>query len=342
MAENEIKLPDPSKLVVSSSPHYHDGRDVQKIMLLVIIALVPACLAGLVVFGIRALWVLGVCCLSCVAFEVLFARWLQRPVPVRDCSALLTGLLLGMNLSVGTPWWVCVIGALLAIGLGKMIYGGLGYNPFNPALIGRVGLLIAFPSTLTTWYEPIPMKFVGALDGMTKATPLTNLGVAKAWDPAVVMKTGGQAVSYMDCFLGSVGGCIGETSALALLVGGLLLVWWKLIRWQVPVCFIGTVLVFSAISHLVAPDTYAPPMFHLLTGGLFLGAFFMATDMVTSPMSRWGAVVFGVGCGVLTSVIRIWGSYPEGVSFSILFMNALTPLIDRYTASRPFGAARKA
>lgn len=340
MAEQQIRLPDTSKLIVSSSPHYHDSQSVQKIMLWVIAALMPACVAGVVCFGLRALWVLLVCSVSCVCFEAVFARLLQRPVSVRDCSALLTGLLLGMNLSALTPWWVCVIGALLAIGLGKMIYGGLGYNPFNPALIGRVGLLIAFPGIMTTWVKPMPGTFIH--DAVTTATPLGTLGMLKHWNPTVVLSAGDEVLSYWDCFAGNVGGCIGETSAFALLIGGVVLICLRLIRWQVPVSFIGTVLVLTGIMHYgVSSEVYAPPMFHLLVGGLFLGAFFMATDMVTSPMTPLGAVIFGVGCGLITSVIRLWGSYPEGVSFAILLMNALTPLIDRYTGGRPFGAAKK-
>ena len=318
MAEDEVRLPDTGNLIVSSSPHYHDTQNVPRIMLTVIAALVPACVMGVVYFGVRAVCVLVVCSVSCMVFEALFCRLLERPVSVRDCSALLTGLLLGMNLSALTPWWVCVIGALLAIGLGKMIYGGLGYNPFNPA----------FPSAMTTWVRPEPGRFL--CQAVTTATPLGELQTNH-----VV----GQ--EYLNYFLGNVGGCIGETSAVALLVGGLVLIALKLVRWQVPVCFICTVALFAGSTYLIWPETCAPPVFHILTGGLMLGAFFMATDMVTSPMSASGAVIFAIGCGVLTSVIRIWGSYPEGVSFSILIMNALTPLIDRYTSRRPFGAVKK-
>ena len=343
MSEPAVKLPDTSKLIVSSSPHFHDKQNVQKIMLIVILALMPACVAGVVVFGLRALWVLSVCSLSCVLFEALFCKLLKKPVSVTNYSALLTGILLGMNLSAVTPWWVCVIGALLAIGLGKMIYGGLGYNPFNPALVGRVGLLIAFPGIMTTWVKPVEKitTWVRPIDGMTTATPLGTLGVLKHWDPAQIMQTGQQSLSYWDCFFGRMGGCIGETSVLAILIGGLILICFKLIRWQVPVTFIGTVLLFAGVAYSFGGDAYAPPLFHLLAGGLFLGAFFMATDMVTSPMSASGAVIFGIGCGIITSVIRLWGSYPEGVSFSILFMNALTPMIDRYTTGRPFGTTAK-
>lgn len=320
MPDTDIKLPDPSKLVVSSSPHFHAGQDVQRIMVTVILALLPACAAGVYFFGLRALWVLLVCSASCVLCEALFCALRGRRAPLQDCSALLTGILLGMNVSAATPWWVCVIGALLAIGLGKQVYGGLGYNPFNPALIGRVGLLIAFPKLMTTW---VPTRLMEA-QAVTTATPLGQL-----------QTEGVPGTAYLDYFLGNVGGCIGETSALALLIGGIVLIALRLIRWEVPAAYIGTVVVFTAVT----PGSGGPAL-HLLTGGLMLGAFFMATDMVTSPMSKKGALVFGAGCGVLTCVIRLWGSYPEGVSFSILFMNALTPLIDRYTATSPFGSRK--
>jgi electron transport complex protein RnfD len=220
-----------------------------------------------------------------------------------------------------------------------MIYGGLGCNPFNPALVGRVALLIAFPSVMTTWVVPAPGQALP--DAVTTATPLGTLGVLQRWVPDTVMSCCGHVLSYWDLFVGNLPGCIGETSKLALLAGGLFLIWKKLIRWQVPVCFIGTVALVTGMAHVMAPELRAPPLFHVLTGGLFLGAFFMATDMVTSPMTRLGGAVFGIGCGVITCVIRIWGGYPEGVSFSILFMNALTPMIDRFTAGRPFGAVRR-
>ena len=341
MTESDVRLPDPGKLVVSSSPHLHDGDSIRRIMLLVIAALMPACIAGVIFFGLRALWVLLLCAGGCVGFEYLFARLMKRPVRIRDGSALVTGVLLGMNLSAGTPWWICLVGCFLAIYLGKMIYGGLGYNPFNPALIARVGLLIGFPGALTTWVKPVSSitTWTRPIEGMTTATPLGVLGMIKQWQPEQILRAGNSPISLWDCAIGHVGGSLGETSALALLTGGLFLIAMRIIRWQIPVAYIGTVLILSSITHALAPQIYAPPLFHLLTGGLFLGAFFMATDMVTSPMSGRGSFVFGLGCGVITCVIRFWGSYPEGVSFSILIMNALTPLIDRFTALRPFGAA---
>jgi electron transport complex protein RnfD len=304
-------------------------------MLTVVAALLPACLVGAWFFGPRALLVLTVCSGGCVGFEWLFARMLGQKNTINDYSALVTGLLLGMNLSAGTPIWICVVGAGIAIGFGKMIYGGLGYNPFNPALVGRVALLIACPTALTTWIKPDgpAMWANNHVDSMTTATPLGVLGMLKEWSPDQILGK----LSALDLFLGHQGGCIGETSALALLLGGLYLIHRRIIRWQTPLAFLGTVVVVTGIAHAIAPGQFAPPWFHLLTGGLFLGAFFMATDMVTSPMNPLGNTVFGIGCGLITCVIRLWGAYPEGVSFSILFMNALVPLIDRATATRPFG-----
>ena len=341
MSDPQIRLPDPARLVVSSSPHVHSLVDVRQIMLTVIVALLPACFMGVWVFGPRALLLLLVCAGSAVLCEALLARWMGRPVRIRDGSALLTGLLLGLNLGAGTPLWIGVVGSLIAIGLGKMIYGGLGYNPFNPALIGRVALLLAFPGVMTTWVKPCgPTAWARNVDGLTAATPLTQLAMLGRWVPEQVLTVGGQPLTYWDCFVGNVGGCLGETSVLALLIGGAILLARRLIRWQVPVAFIGTVAIVTGLAHLVSPQTFAPPAFHLLTGGLVLGAIFMATDMVTSPMGRLGAAGFGVGCGLITCIIRLWGSYPEGVSFSILIMNALTPLIDRWTAARPFGSGK--
>ncbi len=334
--EQTVRLPDMTHLVVSSSPHIHDKDDVRAIMLKVICALAPACLASIYIFGIRALMVLLVCAASCVAFEALFTRMQGRPLRVNDCSGLLTGILLGMNLPVTAPLWLCVVGSLAAIGLGKMAYGGLGYNPFNPALVGRVALLIAFPSAMTTWALPAcnPLKWLGA-DAATGATPLALLESSEAEAAAMP--------SFSALFWGGTGGSLGETCAAALLVGGIALVFLNVIRWQIPVCLLGTVALCTGIGHLVHPEQVASPLLHLFSGGLFLGAFFMATDMVTTPLSRKGAVVFGIGCGLFTSAIRMWGNYPEGMSFSILIMNSLTPLIDRFTARRPFGVrdARK-
>lgn len=321
MTEPQIRMPDTSRLVISSSPHIHADSSVRKIMFTVIAALLPACAAGVWNFGLHALWIIIATTASCIAFEFLACRLMGRAPSIFDGSAALTGVLLALNLPPTTPVWVCVVGALIAIGLGKMVYGGLGYNPFNPALVARVALLLALPSIMTNFIAPGSC----CTEAVTTATPLA----AKAG-----------TFSYGSLFLGNVPGCIGETSFLAILIGGIALIALKLIRWHVPVCFIGTVALITGIAHIACPETYAPPLAHVLSGGLALGAFFMATDMVTTPLGRTGAVVFAVGCGVITSVIRLWGSYPEGVSFSILIMNALTPLIDSATSGRPFGTVR--
>jgi len=223
-----------------------------------------------------------------------------------------------MNLNAGVPWWVCILGGILAIILGKQLFGGLGYNPFNPALVARVGLLIGLPEIMTTWNATKSMS----ADVVTTATPL-GMDAAET--------------TIGSLLTGNVGGCLGETSGIALLIGGAILIAFKLIKWQVPLAYIGTVFAITGVAHLISPDTTYSPVFHVLSGGLLLGAFFMATDMVTSPMTKKGALIFGLGCGIMTSLIRLWGSYPEGVSFSILFMNALTPLIDRGTIRKPFG-----
>lgn len=313
-------MPDPARLVVSTSPHIRSGQNIPKIMFAVVLAMLPACLAGIWFFGFAALKVLLLCTISCVVIEEGWNKLMKRASTWKDGSALITGILLGMNLNAGVPWWVCVLGGILAIILGKQLFGGLGYNPFNPALVARVGLLIGFPAIMTTWNTPQAGKMV--VDTVTAATPL-------GLEPG--------ATSLGNLLSGNVGGCLGETSAIALLIGGAILLAFKLIKWQVPLAFLGSVFAITGVAHLISPETTHSPLFHLLSGGLLLGAFFMATDMVTSPMTKKGALIFGLGCGIMTSAIRLWGSYPEGVSFSILFMNALTPLIDRISISKPFG-----
>ncbi len=314
--ETTIQMPDPARLVVSNSPHIRRGDSVNKIMFTVVLAMLPACLAGIWFFGLAALKVLLLCTVSCVAIEEGWNKLMKRASTWKDGSAILTGILLGMNLNAGVPWWVCILGGVLAIILGKQLFGGLGYNPFNPALVARVGLLIGFPAIMTTW------NTTRGVDVITAATPL-------GMEPGTA--------SLGSLLSGNVGGCLGETSAIALLIGGAILLAFKLIKWQVPLAFLGSVFAITGAAHLISPETTHSPVFHLLSGGLLLGAFFMATDMVTSPMTKKGALIFGLGCGIMTSAIRLWGSYPEGVSFSILFMNALTPLIDRVSISKPFG-----
>ena len=334
MSESEttaIQLPDPARLIVSNSPHIRANDSIPKIMFSVVLALLPACLAGIWFFGLAALEVLLLTTLSCVFFEELWNKLNKKPSTWKDGSAIITGLLLGLNLNAGVPWWICILGSLLAIILAKQLFGGLGLNPFNPALVARVGLLIGFPAIMTTWDKPHAGNLLA--DAITAATPLGE-GV-KAAD-----------FSLADLFVGNVGGCIGETSVIALLIGAAILLARRLIKWEIPLVYAATVFVITAIPYILQHhgiqilrgDAIAhSPVYHVLSGGLLLGAFFMATDMVTTPMTTKGCVLFGLGCGVITSLIRLWGAYPEGVSFSILFMNALTPLIDRATINKPFG-----
>ncbi len=347
--KGNMNLPKQEELLASVSPHIHSGASIRKIMLMVIVSLLPACAAGVLFFGLAALKIILLCVAFCVAMEWIWGRFDGRPDDWKDMSAALTGILLALNLAANVPWWICPIGAFLAIGVGKQLYGGIGYNPFNPALVARVGLLIGFPKLMTTWMPSLNMSSPShplnqyVLDATTCATPL---GVAKtAMTRPDTVKDVFSALSapetYMAYLKGDMPGCLGETSVIALLLGGILLLALRLIKWQVPVAFIGTVAVFTGIVHYFNPAATPGPIFHVLTGGLFLGAFFMATDMVTSPMTNRGALVFGAGCGLITTLIRVWGGYPEGVSFSILIMNALTPMIDRYTAHRPFGTRGK-
>ena len=364
-----VMLPDTAELIVSTSPHLHSGESVRKMMYIVILALMPACAAGVYFFGIDALRVLVLCTLFCVGLEVIWCKLAGKKQTWKDGSAVITGLLLAMNLSAGVPWWICFIGAFLAIILAKQLFGGLGYNPFNPALVARVGLLIGFPKIMTTWVVPKNFsymmdpaaKFVNAdqlanlkalgttslpfnthIETLTCATPLgvvtTAAETAPGADPFHYVASPEALQNY---FWGNVGGCLGETSVAFLLLGAAILFAFKLIRWQVPVAYIGTVAVITFFIHKFYPTVTPGPLFHIVAGGLIIGAFFMATDMVTSPMTKKGALIFGVGCGIVTCAIRIWGSYPEGVSFSILFMNALTPLIDRYSGGKPFGYIKK-
>jgi electron transport complex protein RnfD len=321
-----------NQLYLSSSPHIHSGETTDKVMRLVIYALLPATALSIYFFGLPALSVLLICTLGCIAFEALACKIMQRPQSIADGSALLTGILLALNLPPSTPWWLSLLGAAIAILIGKQVYGGLGYNPFNPALVARVVLLISFPVQMTSWTTPAPLG--SGVDAVTAATPLGEMKTA-------VMLTGKlpdmATAGFSNYFLGNMGGSIGEVSALALLLGGLFLLYKKIITWHTPVSFIGSVIVISGIFWLVDPGRYPSPLFHLLTGGLILGAFFMATDMVTSPVTYRGMLIFGCGCGLITVLIRLFGGYPEGVSFAILLMNAATPLIDRYCRPKIYG-----
>jgi electron transport complex protein RnfD len=299
----------------------------------VCIALVPALIASLWFFGLGAAIVLTTSVVSCVFFEWAITKFIlgRNTCTILDGSAILTGLLLGFNLPSNLPIWIIVIGALFAIGVGKMTFGGLGQNPFNPALVGRVFLLISFPVQMTTWPEVNqPLAYT---DATTAATPLSIMQEAiTSGDPTVLSKL----PSFIDMFHGVTGGSLGEVSELCLLVGCLFMLWRKIITWHIPVSILGTVALFAAVLHACSP-VYAMPTQVLCSGGLMLGACFMATDYVTSPMTAKGQIIYGVCIGLLTVIIRNWGAYPEGMSFSILIMNAFTPLINTYCKPQRFG-----
>lgn len=330
-------------LTVSGSPHVHGDSSVKKIMYTVVIAMVPAMLVSVYFFGLDALRVLVISSLSCLFFEWLIQKYLIKgPVTIFDGSALITGILLAFNVPSNLPTWIIIVGAFVAIGMAKMSFGGLGKNPFNPALVGRVFLLISFPVQMTSWPEP-KMLFGNVAsypDAMGGATPLGFLkeGLKNSTVPELMSKM----PDLMMDFIGFIGGSLGEVSVVALLLGAIYMLIKKVITWQIPFAYIGSVVVFTGILWLVDPDMYIDPVFHLLTGGLILGAFFMATDMVSSPISPWGQIVFGIGCGVITILIRIWGAYPEGVSFAILIMNAFTPLLNKWLKPKLFGETIKA
>lgn len=316
-------------LNISGSPHVHSDESTKKIMWRVNMALIPALLVAIAYFGINALLVSLISVAACVLFQWLIEKFIMKvPSTVCDGSAVVTGLLLAFNVPA-TPamFWIVVIGALVAIGVGKMSFGGLGKNPFNPALVGRVFLLISFPVQMTTWPQVgglFPMQF----DLATGATPLGAFKEGAL--PA--------DVTLWDAFLGHIGGSLGEVSAIAILLGAIYLLCKKIISWHIPVAFIGTAFVFSAILWLIDPTAYMDPVMTICTGGIMLGACFMATDMVTSPMAKSGQLIFGVGCGLLTIIIRNWGAYPEGVSFAILLMNSVTPLLNRWCKPARFAA----
>ena len=330
-------------LTVSGSPHVHGDSSVKKIMYTVVIAMVPAMLVSVYFFGLDALRVLVISSLSCLFFEWLIQKYLIKgPVTIFDGSALITGILLAFNVPSNLPTWIIIVGAFAAIGMAKMSFGGLGKNPFNPALVGRVFLLISFPVQMTSWPEPKMLfgSIASQPDAMGGATPLGFLkeGLKNSTVPELMSKM----PDLMMDFIGFIGGSLGEVSVVALLLGAIYMLIKKVITWQIPFAYIGSVVVFTGILWLIDPDMYVDPLFHLLTGGLILGAFFMATDMVSSPISPWGQIVFGIGCGVITILIRIWGAYPEGVSFAILIMNAFTPLLNRWLKPKLFGETIKA
>ncbi len=312
-------------LTVSSSPHVRAKHTTKSIMLDVIIALMPALIAGIYFYGIRALFVTALCVACCVVFEWGWEKIFKRPSTIKDLSAVVTGILLAFNMPVGAPIYAIIVGSFVAIIFAKQIFGGIGQNFINPALAGRAALLAAYPTAMRTFTETIPGKFVA--DAVTGATPLE------------LMKNGlyDQVPSFMNAFIGNVGGCIGEASALALLIGGVYLIARRVIKWHIPVCYLGTIFVMTL---LFGGMGVALSFESLFLGGAMLGAFFMATDYTTTPMTVKGQIIFAVGAGIITTVIRLWGGYPEGVSYSILLMNLTVPLIDRYIKQKRFGEGK--
>jgi electron transport complex protein RnfD len=303
----------------------------------VLIALLPALLFSFYTFGVGAVVITATSVVSCLFFEWAIAKFLlkRNTNSITDGSAIITGVLLAFNLPSNLPVWIIVLGALFAIGVGKMSFGGLGCNPFNPALAGRVFLLLSFPVQMTSW--PVVGQLSAYTDAATAATPLNLMKQAVGGNAAAL----NDLPSSLDLFLGNHPGSIGEISALALLIGLAFMLWKRIITWHIPVAILATVFLFTGIMHLVNPEVYASPLIHLFTGGLMLGAIFMATDYVTSPMSKKGMLIYGVCIGVLTVVIRLFGAYPEGMSFAILIMNGFTPLINNYCKPKRFGEVAK-
>ncbi len=330
-------------LTVSGSPHIHTQQSVKSIMYGVVIAMIPAIFVSVYFFGLDAARVILISVAACLLVEWTIQKYLLKgPVSITDGSAVVTGILLAFNVPANLPWWILVIGAIVSIGIAKMSFGGLGKNPFNPALIGRVFLLISFPVQMTSW--PVPKGLFGSQ--ITDAiTGPTTLGVLKegldAGKTVQEIMASPEFPGYLNDLLGAQGGSLGEISAIALLLGAAYMLIRKIITWHIPVAYLGSAVIFSGILWLVDPTRFVDPAIHLLAGGMMLGVFFMATDMVTSPMTPMGQIVFGVGAGLLTIMIRVWGAYPEGVSFAILIMNAFVPLINNAFKPKRFGEVVK-
>ena len=325
------------KLIVSLSPHAHGTDSVERNMWGVIIALIPALLVSFAFFGLGSVVVCLTSVAACVFFEWAITKYMLKEEPtLTDGSAVITGLLLGMNLPSNLPLWIIIIGALVAIGVAKMSFGGLGHNPFNPALVGRCFLLVSFPAQMTSW--PVIGQLTSYTDAQTGATPLAVMKMAIKNNDASLLNQLPDAFSMLigNTSAANMGGALGEVCALALIIGLCFMLWRKIITWHIPVSILATVLVFTGLLHLANP-VYANPLHELLSGGLMLGAIFMATDYVTSPMTHKGQIIYGIAIGFLTVVIRDWGSYPEGMSFAILIMNGFTPLINHYIKPKRFG-----
>ena len=327
-----------NKLLVSPSPHLHTKTSTKSLMRDVVIALLPAVVVSVLFYGWSELLVLGVSVASCVLLEYLITKYLLKsPCTVGDWSAVITGVLLALNLPATTPWWVVLIGAIFAIGVAKMTFGGLGQNVFNPALVGRVFLLVSFPAQMTNWERP-----AGFLaDAFTGATPLGAVKehLGSAADATLAGAESYMNMNYLDSLFVNIGGSAGEISAIAILLGFAYMLFRRVIKPHITLSIILTVAVFSGICWGIDPTRFTDPLFNILTGGLLLGAVFMATDYVTSPMSTTGGIIFGIGIGLITMLIRYFGAYPEGVSFAILIMNSLVPLINKKFHTKKYGRA---
>ncbi len=345
--------------LLTISPHIRNPDDVKRIMWDVIIALIPAIIASVWFFGFKSLWIILITTVTAVLTEAVIQKLTKKPVTINDGSAIIAGILLGMNVPSGIPLWIPPIGSIFAIGIGKMVFGGLGNNPINPALAGRAFLLASWPVHMTTDWEATKFGFmsnipalpnIAGIDAFAKATPL------KAWQTAIIEFSNpekAQASKFaLDNLLnydtilkliwGNISGCIGETSAILIIIGAIYLFLRKVIDWRIPVTYIGFVFLASFIIGNPQEGYFSlkNALFHIFSGGLMLGAFFMATDLVTTPVTKNGRIYFGIGCGILTIIIRYWGGYPEGVCYSILIMNILTPFLDKFTRPKPFGASR--
>ena len=323
-----------NKFIVATAPHMHSPMSTQSLMRDVLIALVPAFAVSAVVYGLDAFRVTAIAVASCVLVEYLIQKFLLKgETTVGNLSAVVTGVLLAFNLPADIAWWIVVIGSVVAIGVAKMTFGGLGRNPFNPALVGRVFLLIAYPAQMTSFPKPIHPDYIDAFAGATPLAALKSKAIA-AGD-----------TSLLDILAGMMPGSMGEIAAAALLAGGIYMIWRKVITWHIPVAVLGSMAAFAFVLAFfqggVSSLLYELPAFHLLAGGAMLGAIFMATDYVTSPMTAKGMVIYGIGIGVITMIIRQWGAYPEGMSFAILLMNAVAPLINKYVKPKRFGVIAK-
>jgi electron transport complex protein RnfD len=321
---SKLWKPEGRPLLVSSSPHFHAPDSVPKIMWTVSATLIPAVVMGVIYFGIAAALMITACIVSAVVTEVIADKMKGKALTIGDGSAVLTGLLLALTLPPSLNISAGILGSVFAIAIGKQVFGGLGYNIFNPALLGRAFLQASFPVAMTTWTYPGTQKY-SQIDAVTAATPLGQFKFEKI------------LTSYGDLFVGNIGGCIGETSAIAILAGALILLLLKYADWRIPVGFLGTVFILGSAFWIVDPKSYPDPVFHILAGGLMIGALYMATDMVTSPITPLGTWIYAVGCGIFLVVIRLFGGLPEGVMYAILLMNGFTPLINRKTRPRIFG-----